>query len=419
MTRLNVQAIEKNALENVSRQGKLSKQKSMVPLMAYTSLFVTLGFILLQALHDIGSAHLHFVRRVNDAQSNPPVYLDFVNDEDLKRGGLQALKSNTPYLFKNPHDGEGYLCFQVWHPPPSVELSSAPPVVYFAGLGGSRLEHFISSGDSQDRVVITIDRPGLGRSSRLVGAVPPSFFPPSVRYGQVSSVVSSLLVSLGVQSYSLVGWSSGGPYALGLYRHAPLAVASVSLVASDPPWGAVPWQTVLSSPLHLSLLLLARLCPYPHHIGLVVNALANVAAGWTKVRRGDEAEHVSKSFAEGLREGSESATALGEEFLAERDGGWAALLLDTFGTAAAAAATSAAKTKATTTTTTGEEEGESAPPVYIYHSPGDRVVPFASATFLQRSIKGATLVTMPPMHVFTREEGHYIMRKHWADIVYY
>jgi hypothetical protein len=188
------------------------------------------------------------------------------------RPRYQSLQGNSTYSVSFPDDEN--LCFHLNHIPASykdsVDFDSEEEevdfTVYFAGLGGSRLEQFIdyerdksapnraARSSRKARIILTLDRPGLGCSSHMR-------HPPSVnsddygdRYLHVAERVGAVLQALEVTNFDTVGWSSGGPYALALGHYittsakAKLNVTRVSLVASDLPWAQAPWRIFFDAP---------------------------------------------------------------------------------------------------------------------------------------------------------------------------
>jgi pimeloyl-ACP methyl ester carboxylesterase len=100
------------------------------------------------------------------------------------------------------------------------------PVVLFHGMPGSRLLCPDAEETARAEVrLITIDRPGYGRSSPRLGRT---------LLGWVSDYVEWAEL-VGLPPCPIVGWSSGGPYALACAVHRPECVTSVGLAASPAP----------------------------------------------------------------------------------------------------------------------------------------------------------------------------------------
>jgi pimeloyl-ACP methyl ester carboxylesterase len=82
--------------------------------------------------------------------------------------------------------------------------SEAPCVFYFHGLMSSRLERHPALGPFGVRI-ITVDRPGQGMSDYC-----------QYTYKDFSSFVCELANIIGIEKFGVVGFSSGGPYALAM-----------------------------------------------------------------------------------------------------------------------------------------------------------------------------------------------------------
>ena len=103
---------------------------------------------------------------------------------------------------------------------------SGRPVVLFHGAPGSRLlcpdeDATVSAGVR----LITIDRPGCGRSDPDPGLSVTTF----------SDDYAELHGKLGLPPCPIVGWSGGGPYAVACAVRTPAQVSSVGLAASMAP----------------------------------------------------------------------------------------------------------------------------------------------------------------------------------------
>jgi pimeloyl-ACP methyl ester carboxylesterase len=321
----------------------------------------------------------------------------------------EALLPSTPYMYSGAAATAGGpvrpLCFQLWGRP------SANVVVYFAGLVGSRLEHF--GAPSSEHFVLTIDRPGLGCSPAWEeGASPSAGARRTTRYTDVADVVLGLLRTLGVDGFSTVGWSSGGPFALALAHqagHAPVSgtprLLRTSTVASDPHWASMSALELVRAPLSGLLVCAVRCLPrrvVGFAAGRIVEALAGIELGvatrWGADRerqRGAPSRFII-NLAEGLRQRGASELAVAGEMALERAREWGFQFDDLV----------------------RAESPAHAAPVLVLHSPADRAVPYAAALQLKSRLRGATLYRMPPYATGTAEgEGHSIMERHWELIV--
>jgi pimeloyl-ACP methyl ester carboxylesterase len=99
------------------------------------------------------------------------------------------------------------------------------PVFTFHGLPGSRIDARVVADEMREAGVrlIAADRPGIGRSDPVKG---------KRTYGGWAQDVAHLAGGLGVERFSVVGYSCGGPYALAVAAELPDQVEKVGLVSS-------------------------------------------------------------------------------------------------------------------------------------------------------------------------------------------
>jgi pimeloyl-ACP methyl ester carboxylesterase len=100
------------------------------------------------------------------------------------------------------------------------------PVVLLHGMPGSRL--FCPEAEATERArvrLITIDRPGYGMSTPHPGRTLLGWVDDYVEWAEL----------IGLVPCPIVGWSSGGPYALACAARRPECVTSVGLAASPGP----------------------------------------------------------------------------------------------------------------------------------------------------------------------------------------
>jgi pimeloyl-ACP methyl ester carboxylesterase len=105
------------------------------------------------------------------------------------------------------------------------------PVVLLHGMPGSRL--FCPDEEQTvraDVLLLTVDRPGYGLSSPRPGRALLDWVDDYVEWADL----------VGLPPCPMVGWSSGGPYALACAAHRPELVTSVALAASPAPLDEVP-----------------------------------------------------------------------------------------------------------------------------------------------------------------------------------
>jgi pimeloyl-ACP methyl ester carboxylesterase len=105
------------------------------------------------------------------------------------------------------------------------------PVFLLHGMPGSRLlcPDVAVTVDSGVRL-ISFDRPGYGGSEPR----------PDRRIGDGAHDMAAIADSLGIERYAVVGWSSGGPYALAAAARTPERVVAVATVAGDAPTEEAP-----------------------------------------------------------------------------------------------------------------------------------------------------------------------------------
>ena len=101
------------------------------------------------------------------------------------------------------------------------------PVFYFHGFPGSRLEAKLAEKNSLDTHVrfIGIDRPGYGLSS----------FKPGRTFLDWADDVSELADAMGIDRFSILGVSGGGPYAAAYACKVPHRLDAVGIVCAMGP----------------------------------------------------------------------------------------------------------------------------------------------------------------------------------------
>lgn len=103
----------------------------------------------------------------------------------------------------------------------------APVVLYHHGFGSSRMVRHPDDGivTSLGIRLIAVDRPGIGMSTGRPGR----------RLLDWPSDVEQLVDRLGVERFSILGWSGGGPYALACGWSLPDRVTRIGLVSAAAP----------------------------------------------------------------------------------------------------------------------------------------------------------------------------------------
>lgn len=105
--------------------------------------------------------------------------------------------------------------------------TSGVPVFYFHGGLSSRLDiAFADSVCGRHGVdLITIDRPGIGRSDFQSGR----------SLADWPADVAAVADDLGIRRFSVLGWSGGGPYVLACLAAMPARIAGAAIVAGMAP----------------------------------------------------------------------------------------------------------------------------------------------------------------------------------------
>jgi len=112
-------------------------------------------------------------------------------------------------------DGRTLACLELGDP-------SGPPVLYFHGYPGSRLEARVAAPAARRLGVrlLSVDRPGFGQSTFQAGR----------RIGGWAADIAALADQLGLRRFSVMGVSGGGPYALACAVSLPHRLSRVALV---------------------------------------------------------------------------------------------------------------------------------------------------------------------------------------------
>ena len=143
-------------------------------------------------------------------------------------------------------DGRTLACLELGDP-------SGPPVLYFHGYPGSRLEARVAA-TAAARLglrLLSVDRPGFGQST----------FQPGRRIGDWAADIGALADQLGLQRFSIVGVSGGGPYALACAARLAHRLASVALVCPLAPLDVAAGKEGMLAQDRLMLLLAAHAAP--------------------------------------------------------------------------------------------------------------------------------------------------------------
>jgi pimeloyl-ACP methyl ester carboxylesterase len=259
-------------------------------------------------------------------------------------------------------------------------------VLLFHGMPGSRLL-CPDVEATRDRAVrlIAVDRPGYGRSTPRPGRVVADW----------ADDVRVLLDGLGISSVSVIGWSSGGAYALACAALLGARVRSATLVAADAPLDDLPAARAELPEEVIALIeriradprgdaraaVVARCAWYATDPGSILrNADARASAAddpdLILRRRPDVRPALDAMFAEGARQGSAGYVD-----------DWIASVLPW-----------------------GFRVSEVACPVAVWWGDRDQLTDRMHAEHLAAAIPGARLRVIPG-------EGHSLPMRHWGPIL--
>jgi pimeloyl-ACP methyl ester carboxylesterase len=271
------------------------------------------------------------------------------------------------------------LAYTEWGP------ADGSVVLLFHGMPGSRLLCPDVEATGRRRIrLVGVDRPGYGESSPKPGR----------RIVDWADDARSLLDNLAVPVASVVGWSSGGPYALACAATLGERIRSVAVVAGDAPLDAVPGAfEALPTPVQ-ELIARVRVDPtgdaraavaarcawYAEDpLSIIASADAHAAPDdpdATARRRPDVAETLAAMFTEGARQGTAGYVD-----------DWIATVLPW-----------------------GFRLADVACPVAIWWGDRDPLTPKADTEHLASAVPGARLKIVPG-------EGHSLPYSHWAAIL--
>ncbi len=141
------------------------------------------------------------------------------------------------------------------------------PVFYFHGLASSRLEGALAHpvGLQRNVCLISLDRPGYGLSDAR----------PGHRIPDVVDDVVAVAEALGIEQFSLVSVSTGGPFALATAAKLPERVRAVALISSPAPYSERSGHVGMDIRSRAILLWLPRFAPWL--LGPIWNRLAELS----------------------------------------------------------------------------------------------------------------------------------------------
>ncbi len=255
------------------------------------------------------------------------------------------------------------------------------PVLFFHGFGTTRV---VCPADETARQLgvrlLAVDRPALGLSTPLPGR----------RLLDWPTDVRELADQLGLQRFSIVGWSGGGPYALACAMRLADRIESIAIVSGAAPLAGTTRTDYLRR-FDRNAIFAAGKAPWVIRIAMW---------HWGRGQRRDAEAYFDKSVAEMCAADQEvlSAPELRSAMIANstelyRQGGRGmydeALVL---------------------ARPWGFDPSDINVPVEVWHGARDKVVPMGMSSHLAESIPGASLRLYP-------DEGHHLLYRRWPDIL--
>ena len=256
------------------------------------------------------------------------------------------------------------------------------PIFFFHGFGTTRV---ICPPDERPAVelavrLIAVDRPGIGLSDPQPGR----------RLLDWPTDVAELADRIGLESFSVIGWSGGGPYALACGYALPGRIAAVGLVSSPAPLTGTSESGYLRR-LDRHAVRAADRAPWVIRLALW---------HWGRSQRRDATRFFERSVAEMC---AADQAVLSEPELRDRMIANSAELYRQGGRGMYDEGLVLARPW-------GFEVSDIHVPVHVWHGALDETVPTAMADYLAREIPNATVNVHP-------EEGHHLLYRRWPEIL--
>jgi pimeloyl-ACP methyl ester carboxylesterase len=257
------------------------------------------------------------------------------------------------------------------------------PVLFFHGFGTSRVVCPPDEGPVNELGLrlIAVDRPGIGLSEALPGR----------RLLDWPTDVAQLADRLGIDTFSVIGWSGGGPYALACGYALPDRVSAVGLVSSPAPLTGAPETSGYLRRLDRHAVRAADRAPW-----LVRLALWH----WGRPQRRDATRFFDQSVADMC---AADQAILSEPELRGRMIANSTELYRQGGRGMYDEGLVLARPW-------GFQLDEIRVPVHVWHGALDETVPTAMADYLARAIPTAQMNIHP-------EEGHHLLYRRWPEIL--
>jgi pimeloyl-ACP methyl ester carboxylesterase len=255
------------------------------------------------------------------------------------------------------------------------------PIFFFHGFGTTRVICPTDDAAMEMGVrLIAVDRPGIGLSEAKPGR----------ELLDWPRDVAELADRLGIGSFSVIGWSGGGPYALACGYALPDRVQAVGLVSSPAPLAGTSERGYLRR-MDRSAVRAADRAPWMIRLALW---------HWGRPQRRDAERFFEESVAEMC---AADQQVLGEPELRDRMIANSTELYRQGGRGMYDEALVLARPW-------GFDLAKMRVPVYVWHGDRDETVPLAMADYLARVIPTAQV----NIH---REEGHHLLYRRWPEIL--
>ena len=179
--------------------------------------------------------------------------------ETVTAGSLASSVAEREYRLRLA-DGRTLACLELGEP-------AGPPVLYFHGYPGSRLEARVAAA-AAGRLglrLLAVDRPGFGQSTFQAGR----------RIGAWAADVAALADQLALGRFSIVGVSGGAPYALACAASLSNRLARVALVCPLGPLDVADGKAGMLAQDRVMLALAAHAAP-------LARGVVHVLARWMR-----------------------------------------------------------------------------------------------------------------------------------------
>jgi pimeloyl-ACP methyl ester carboxylesterase len=253
-------------------------------------------------------------------------------------------------------------------------------VVFFQGNPGGRLTRWWDDRLPTERGVrlLTVDRPGIGRSDRKRGRA----------VGDWPADVAELADHVALDRFAVIGFSTGGPYALACASRLPERVTSIALVSS---LGKADHPGVTDEMATARFQRLAR--RVPRAMALIYSAVAR------KGRKDPEAAH------ERIFRGASSVDRAVLDRPEVRSG-WMSAFVDS----AQRGGYGLAEDMRVVQRAWHFDPAAIGVRVLLWHGLRDRIVPPSHAEYWVEALPGCEVVWCP-------DEGHFLIRDHFEEIL--